>query len=119
MNIFSLMNIWIVGFLFHLGFCTFFLTFSLIGIKYTYTPKNELIKCESNQLKSHDLSRSKSYNLLIASSSSFLEYFYENSFIERTKKFFSILLQNTLKSNSDLSLSLLFNVSFQRGPPLF
>lgn len=48
-NCFSLMNFWVLGFLLHLGFSSFFLLFSLIGIEYVYVPKVLIVECTSNQ----------------------------------------------------------------------
>lgn len=43
------MNFWVLGFLFHFGFSSFFVFFSMIGIEYVYVPKTLIIECSVNQ----------------------------------------------------------------------
>ena len=46
---FSLQNLWILGFLTHIGFSIFFLSFPFIGIEYVYQPKQLHIECRATE----------------------------------------------------------------------
>ncbi|MCO4783285.1 MAG: hypothetical protein KC646_13245 [Candidatus Cloacimonetes bacterium] len=114
---FSLINFWILGFLLHLGFSSFFLFFSVVGIEYVYTPKQVNIECTATEsLKKSSLNQVNS-SLLSISSIHFNPWRFLGLIDDSFYKFLLFLkqVQTTFYSISYCTRN--FWSFVQRGPP--